>query len=48
MIRPHQVFTVLFAAELVVNIYAHWFRAFFFDGRAPPPPPSGPCVCLCE
>ena len=25
-------FTAIFTVELLVNMYAHWFRAFFFNG----------------
>jgi hypothetical protein len=27
-----QIFTIIFVVELLVNIYAHWFRGFFFNG----------------
>ena len=30
------IFTALFAAELVVNLYANWFRRFFKDGWREP------------
>jgi hypothetical protein len=36
--KADAIFTVLFAAELVVNLYANWFRRFFKDGWREPPP----------